>query len=47
LKTEKAKILVLGTFHMFEHEGLNSLKRQTEIEELVTKLAKFEPTRLQ
>lgn len=44
LKFKKAKILVLGTFHMSEHEGLCSEKRQTEIEEIVSKLANFNPT---
>ncbi|MGN7408693.1 DUF5694 domain-containing protein [Sporosarcina sp. SAFN-010] len=43
---KKAKILVLGTFHMFEHEGLNSETRQTEIEELVSKLAIYKPTKI-
>ncbi|MED3550211.1 DUF5694 domain-containing protein [Cytobacillus praedii] len=46
MKWEKAKVLVLGTFHMFEHEGLNSEKRQTEIQELVSKLAEFQPTKI-
>jgi hypothetical protein len=46
LKLEKAKVLVLGTFHMSEHEGLYSEKRQTEIEELVSKLEKFKPTKI-
>ncbi|WP_025784435.1 DUF5694 domain-containing protein [Sporosarcina sp. D27] len=43
---KKAKVLVLGTFHMFEHDDLNSEKRQTEIEELVSKLAIFKPTKI-
>lgn len=46
MKLEKAKVLVLGTFHMSEHEGLNSERRQTEIEELVSKLASFKPTKI-
>lgn len=31
---------------MFEHEGLDSEKRQIEIEELVSKLEKFKPTKI-
>lgn len=46
LKLEKAKILILGTTHMFDHEGLDSQKRQTEIEELVSKIARFKPTKI-
>ncbi|WP_269432404.1 DUF5694 domain-containing protein [Bacillus sp. FJAT-22090] len=46
MKLEKAKVLVLGTFHMSEHEGLNSERRQTEIEELVSKLSSFKPTKI-
>lgn len=46
LKPNKAKVLVLGTFHMYEYEGLNSKKRQAEIEELVSKLAEFKPTKI-
>ena len=46
MNLEKAKVLVLGTFHMAEHEGLNSEKRQSEIEDLVSKLARFKPTKI-
>ncbi|CAM3248881.1 DUF5694 domain-containing protein [Filibacter tadaridae] len=46
MKQEKAKVLVLGTFHMSEHEGLDSEGRQIEIEELVSKLEKFKPTKI-
>ena len=46
MKQEKAKVLVLGTFHMSEHKGLDSEKRQIEIEELVSKLEKFKPTKI-
>jgi hypothetical protein len=46
LKQEKAKVLVLGSFHMSEYEGLDSEKRQREIEELVSKLEKFNPTKI-
>ena len=46
MKFEKAKVLVLGSFHMSEHEGLNSERRQTEIEDLVSKLARFKPTKI-
>lgn len=46
MKQEKAKILVLGSFHMSEYEGLNSEKRQCEIEELVSKLERFQPTKI-
>lgn len=46
MRSEKAKVLVLGTFHMSEHENLDSEKRQIEIEELVSKLASFEPTKI-
>ncbi|WP_025786183.1 DUF5694 domain-containing protein [Sporosarcina sp. D27] len=46
MKQEKAKFLVLGSFHMSEYEGLNSEKRQREIEELVSKLEKFKPTKI-
>lgn len=43
---QKAKVFVLGTFHMFEHEGLDSEKRQLEIGQLVSKLGKFKPTKI-
>ncbi len=46
MKMEKAKVLVLGTFHMAEHEGLDSPKRQAEIEELVSALEKYKPTKI-
>lgn len=46
MESEKAKVLVLGTFHMFEQEGLDSERRQTEIEELVSKLASYNPTKI-
>ena len=46
MKQEKAKVLVLGTFHMSEHKGLDSEKRQNEIEELVSKLENFKPTKI-
>ena len=46
LKRGKAKVLVLGTFHMFEHDGLYSEKRQVEIEELVSKIADFKATKI-
>lgn len=46
MKQEKAKILMLGTFHMSAYEELHSEKRQTEIEELVSKIARFQPTKV-
>ena len=46
LKSEKAKVLVLGSTHMSQHGGLNSERRQTEIEELVSKLESFKPTKI-
>ncbi|MHC8515857.1 DUF5694 domain-containing protein [Sporosarcina sp. ITBMC105] len=46
MKQEKAKVLVLGSFHMAEYEGLDSEKRQSEIEELVSKLERFNPTKI-
>ncbi|MCM3741888.1 DUF5694 domain-containing protein [Oceanobacillus luteolus] len=46
MKSENAKVLVLGTFHMAEHEDLYSEKRQIEIEDLVSKLASFKPTKI-
>jgi hypothetical protein len=46
LKREKAKVLVLGTFHMSEHEDLYSEKRQTDIEELVSIVANYGPTKI-
>ncbi|WP_369379614.1 DUF5694 domain-containing protein [Lysinibacillus fusiformis] len=46
MNLEKAKVLVLGSFHMSEHEGLNSERRQIEIENLVSKLARFKPTKI-
>ncbi|WP_227397009.1 DUF5694 domain-containing protein [Jeotgalibacillus aurantiacus] len=46
MKPEKAKVLILGSFHMSEFEGLNSDIRQREIEELVSKLEKFKPTKI-
>lgn len=46
MKQEKAKILVLGSFHMSEYEGLKSEERQREIEYLVSKIEKFKPTKI-
>ncbi|MEK8197106.1 hypothetical protein [Lysinibacillus sp. FSL M8-0134] len=46
MNVEKAKVLILGTFHMSEHEGLNSERRQNEIVDLVSKLARFKPTKI-
>ena len=46
MKRNKAKVLILGSFHMSEHEGLDSEKRQNEIEELVTKIEAFQPTKI-
>ncbi|MGG0643080.1 DUF5694 domain-containing protein [Sporosarcina gallistercoris] len=46
MKHDKAKILILGTFHMSEYEELHSEKRQTEIQELVLKIARFQPTKI-
>lgn len=46
MKQNKAKVLILGSFHMSEHEGLNSEKRQNEIEELVAKIEAFQPTKI-
>ena len=46
MNLEKAKILVVGTFHMSEYESLSSERRQTEMEELVSKLASFKPTKI-
>lgn len=43
---KKAQILVLGSFHMSQHKGLSSERRQTEIEDLVSKLARFKPTKI-
>lgn len=43
---KKAEILILGSFHMFEHEGLDTDQRQSEIEELVAKLERFQPTKI-
>ncbi|CAG9621758.1 DUF5694 domain-containing protein [Sutcliffiella rhizosphaerae] len=42
----KPRILVLGTFHMSSYEELNSQERQEEINELVSKLEKFHPTKI-
>lgn len=44
--SEKAKVLILGTFHMSEYVGLSSPRRQAEIEELVAILARFRPTKI-
>lgn len=40
------KILVLGTFHMSEHEELYAENRQREIEQLVNELASYKPTKI-
>lgn len=42
----KAKVMILGTFHMAEEPGLDTDRRQTEIKELVAKLAQFQPTKI-
>ncbi|WP_432358554.1 DUF5694 domain-containing protein [Sporosarcina sp. UB5] len=46
MNQEKAKILILGSFHMSEVEGLDAYQRQMEIEELVLKIEKFKPTKI-
>ena len=46
MKLRKAKVLILGTFHMNEYEELTCEKRQNEIIELVAKLANFKPTKI-
>jgi len=38
MEQDRAKVFVLGTFHMSEHEGLNSEKRQSEMEDLAVRL---------
>lgn len=43
---KKAKVLVLGSFHMHEYSGLDSERRQAQIEELVSQIAKFRPTKI-
>ena len=43
---EKAKVFILGSFHMSEVEGLDVDQRQMEIEELVSKIEKFKPTKI-
>ena len=39
-------MMILGSFHMSEVEGLDSNDRQMEIEELVSKIKKFKPTKI-
>ncbi|WP_409271917.1 DUF5694 domain-containing protein [Neobacillus sp. SCS-31] len=46
MKQSKPIVLVLGTFHMSEHEELFSEKRQAEIEEVVAKVIEFRPTKI-
>ncbi|MDG5472131.1 DUF5694 domain-containing protein [Jeotgalibacillus sp. ET6] len=46
MKEEKAKVLVLGSFHMSEIETLHTKKRQTEIEEVTVHIARFAPTKI-
>ncbi|MGD7044843.1 DUF5694 domain-containing protein [Jeotgalibacillus proteolyticus] len=46
MKEEKAKTLILGSFHMSENETLHSKKRQAEIEEVTASLARFAPTKI-
>lgn len=46
MNQSKPTVLVLGTFHMSEHEELFSEKRQAEIEEVVAKLMEFQPSKI-
>lgn len=46
LTQEKPKVLILGTFHMSEVEGLETNFRQQEIQELVSKVKEFKPTKI-
>jgi len=46
LESRKGDVLVLGTFHMSGEEGLDADRRQAEIEQLVSKLARFKPTKI-
>ncbi|WOV85617.1 DUF5694 domain-containing protein [Sporosarcina jeotgali] len=46
MNQEKAEILILGSFHMSEIEGLDTHQRQMEIEELVSKIGNFKPTKI-
>lgn len=43
---EKAQILILGTFHMREVEGLDTERRVKEIKEVVSKIKQFHPTKI-
>ncbi|PEB51091.1 hypothetical protein CON65_00995 [Bacillus pseudomycoides] len=46
MEEHKPKVLVLGSCHMSEHEELLSDRRQAEIEELVSFVQKFSPTKI-
>lgn len=46
MNTTKAKVMILGTFHLADETGLDSEKRQAEINEVVAKLAQFRPTKI-
>lgn len=42
----KPRVLVLGTFHMSDYAELDSKKRQDEIEEVISKVENFKPTKI-
>ena len=46
MEKQKPTVLVLGTFHMREYAELHSKNRQKEIEEVITKLVNFKPTKI-
>ncbi|RDU37813.1 hypothetical protein DRW41_08315 [Neobacillus piezotolerans] len=46
MEQSKPTVLVLGSFHMSEHEELFSKKRQAEIEDVAAKLIEFQPTKI-
>ncbi len=43
---KKPEIFILGSFHMSEVEGLETNRRQQEIQELVSKVKEFQPTKI-
>ncbi|SDN12323.1 hypothetical protein SAMN05518871_103354 [Psychrobacillus sp. OK028] len=46
MNKHKAQVLVLGTFHMNDYAELHAQKRQDEIEEVITNLVNFKPTKI-
>jgi hypothetical protein len=46
MEQHKPRVLVLGTFHMSDYAELHSKQRQDEIEEVISKVIDYKPTKI-